>query len=299
MKVANKILKILGRVLLGLLGFILLLWLLIQTTPIQNFIVGKLTKQLSEDLKTEIRIAHVSLSLFDKVNLEGVLIKDRNKDTLLSAGAVKVRITDWFFLRDKLVLKYIGLENANVLLHRKDSTWNYQFLADYFAAPKSTKKQQEGNIKLSLEKIDFKHVNFIRNDEWVGQKMQVKVGSMLVEADTVDFDNSIFKISTIELDKPLFALYDFQGFRPDSLRKVYLDTGMYFNDGDILLQVKNIKLTNGSFISEREDPEPVNTYFDGLHIHISKLSGTVNNVLFAKDTITANVNLAASGAIGL
>src|ERR1700712_2747752 len=108
MKVTKKILKILGRILLGLLGFILLLWLLIQTSPVQNFIVGKLTKRLSEGLKTEVKIGHVNLSLFDKVNLEDVLIKDQHKDTLLSAGSVKVRLTDWFFLRDKIVLKYIG-----------------------------------------------------------------------------------------------------------------------------------------------------------------------------------------------
>ncbi len=295
MEVVKKILKILGRILLGLLGFILLLWLLIQTSPVQNFIVGKLTKQLSEDLKTEVKIGHVNLSLFDKVNLEDVLIRDLKKDTLLSAGAIKVRLTDWFFVRDKIVLKYIGLENANILLHRRDSVWNYQFIVDHFTSPPDTSKhqQQQGSIKLSLEKIDFKNVNFIQNDEWVGQKMQIKTGSMLVDADTVDFDSSIFKINSIELDKPLFALYDFNGFRPDSLRKVYPDTGMYYNAGDILVQVKNIKLTNGSFVSERQDPKPVNTYFDGLHIHINKLNGSVENLLFKKDTITANVNLAA------
>jgi hypothetical protein len=293
MKVAKKILDILGRILLGLLGIILLLWLLIQTSPVQNFIVGKLTKNLSKELKTEVQIGHVNLSLFDKVNLEDVLIKDLKKDTLLSAGAIKVRLTDWFFLRDKIVLKYIGLENAVIQLHRRDSIWNYQFIADYLTAPPHTALKKQSSITLSLEKIDFKNVNFIQNDEWIGQKMQIKTGSLLVDADTVDFDKSIFKINSIDLDKPLFALYDFDGFRPDSLRKVYLDTGMYYNQGNILVQVKNIKLTNGSFVSERQDPEPVNTYFDGLHIHVNKIAGIVDNLLFKKDTITANVNIAA------
>ena len=71
MQIVQKILKILGRILLGLLGFILLLWLLVQTAPVQNFIVGKLTKSLSEDLKTEVKIGHVNLSLFD--NWAGLL----------------------------------------------------------------------------------------------------------------------------------------------------------------------------------------------------------------------------------
>src|SRR3954466_7528567 len=184
MQIAQKILKILGRILLGLLGFILLLWLLVQTAPVQNFIVGKLTKSLSEDLKTEVKIGHVNLSLFDKVNLEDVLIKDRNKDTLLSAGAAKVRITDWFFPRDKIVLKYIALETPGILLHRRDSVWNYQFIADHFSSPPDTsKQQQQSSIKFSLEKIDFKNVNFIQNDEWIGEKMQIKTGSLLVDAD--------------------------------------------------------------------------------------------------------------------
>ena len=124
MKTAKKILKITGRVLLGILALLLLLLLLIQTSPVQNFIVGKITKKLSADLKIEVRIQHVNFSLFDKVNLEGVLIKDQHKDTLLSAGAVKVRITDWFFFKKDIVLKYIGLEDANIVMQRKDSIWN-------------------------------------------------------------------------------------------------------------------------------------------------------------------------------
>ena len=47
-----------------------------------------------------------------KCTSKGVLIEDRKGDTLLYAGDVKVRITDWFFFKKKAELKYIGLENA-------------------------------------------------------------------------------------------------------------------------------------------------------------------------------------------
>ncbi len=82
-----------------LLAIVLLGWLLIQTETVQNFLVGKVTKRLSKDLNTEVRIQHVSFSFFNKMNLEGALIKDQQKDTLLYAGALKFRITDWFFWR--------------------------------------------------------------------------------------------------------------------------------------------------------------------------------------------------------
>src|SRR5215210_575934 len=81
---------------------------------VQNWIVGKVTQRLSNDLHTEVKIKHVSFTFFNSMNLEGTLVKDLNKDTLLYAEQVKLRITDWFFLRDELVLKYAGLEDAYV-----------------------------------------------------------------------------------------------------------------------------------------------------------------------------------------
>lgn len=298
MKIVKKILKITSRIVLSLLALILLLWLLIQTSPVQNYLVGKVTARLSKDLKTEVSIKHVNLSLFDKVNIEGILVKDLHKDTLLYAGALKVRLTDWFFFKDKLVLKYIGLEDANILLHRTDSTWNYQFIADYFGGPKDTTKPKGKAIQLGLEKVDFKNVHFYKNDEWVGQSMRINAGSLLLEADTIDLDHSVFKIKSLELDKLLFGLNNFDGYRPDSLRKHYLDTGMYYNEGDINVQVKTIKLTNSNFISERTDSLPMNKHFDGKHIMISKLGGVVTNFTFIKDTIRANVDIAAKERSG-
>lgn len=77
------------------------------------------------------------------MNLEGVLVEDRKKDTLLYAGIVQVRITDWFFLQDQAELEYIGLENAIINFNRTDSVWNYQFLQDYFSTPSTGKRKKQ------------------------------------------------------------------------------------------------------------------------------------------------------------
>ena len=47
------------------------------------------------------------------------MVEDRKQDTLLYAGQAKVNITDWFFLQTNTDLKYIGLENAMINMHRK------------------------------------------------------------------------------------------------------------------------------------------------------------------------------------
>ncbi|MCH5689305.1 hypothetical protein LWM68_36735 [Niabella sp. W65] len=74
-------------------------WVLIQMPPVQNWLIDKVTSRLSKDLQAKIEIGRIDLSLFNKLNLQQVLIQDRQKDTILSAGEITVNITDWFFLK--------------------------------------------------------------------------------------------------------------------------------------------------------------------------------------------------------
>lgn len=298
----KKFFKIVARVFLILLALLVLCWLLIQTETVQNFVIGEVTARLSKELHTEIRIKHVSLSLFNRVDLEGTLVRDQQKDTLLYAGKLKVRITDWFFWKDKADLKYIGLEDALVKQTRHDSVWNYQFIADYFASTDTvTKKPHKEGLQLNLKKIDLKNVDYRKTDAWVGENMHVKVGSLLLDADNIDFKKSIFQVNEIQLDKPVFVIQDYDGLRPprDPRKKQPKDTGMYFNGGDIFVQVGLLKLTNGTFSIGKLKPNSDPGLFDGSNIMVTKLNGTVKGYVFNKDTMRANIELSAHERSGL
>lgn len=226
------------------------------------------------------------------MNLEGTLVKDLSKDTLLYADKLKVRITDWFFLKDTLVLKFIGLEDAQVHLTRKDSTWNYRFLADYFS-PKSTQKStKKSTLKFDLQKLDFKNISFVQNDLWVGTKMEMKLGSLQLDADNFNMDESIIRIKELDLDRPFFSIQNFDGLRPPALKKKAVnDSGYYFNPGDMQITAGKINIRNGTFNNEKLTEREPYRHFDGLHIRFEKLNGTLNNISFIKDTIKAAVNL--------
>ena len=73
-----------------LIIFLLILstWGLLQTTRVQNWLVTKVSRTLSKELKTKVEVKHVEFSLFNKMLVEGVLIEDKKKDTLLYAGAL-------------------------------------------------------------------------------------------------------------------------------------------------------------------------------------------------------------------
>lgn len=85
--------------LLTLLGILLLVSILINIPAVQNVLVRQVTQRISKQLQTRVEIDHVNFRLFNSMRLEGVYIEDHHKDTLLYAGALQVRITDWFFIQ--------------------------------------------------------------------------------------------------------------------------------------------------------------------------------------------------------
>ncbi len=288
-----------SRTLLVLVGMLLLVWLLLQTSPVQNFLVGKVTARLSKDLNTEVKVQDVSFSFFDKVDLNGILIRDKQKDTLLYAGTLKLRITDWFFLKSKTNLKYIGLEDAFINMQRSDSIWNFQFIVDHFSSPPAVKDTAPSKpITLDIKKIDFKKVTFLKNDEWVGQKMLVKVGSMLLDAEKTDINTNTFLIDSIELDRPYFSIENFTGHKPPVQDTILKDTGLYFNSANLLLKAGSVKITNGTFASFKRGEVAGKGFFDAASIKLNKINGVFQQVSFIEDTIRAKINLSVTERSG-
>lgn len=286
--------------------FILLLsgWGILHLSPVQNWMVKKAASVLSEKLKTEVSVKHVDVGFFNKLLVEGVMIKDLKKDTLLYAAVVKLNITDWFFLTNKPVIKYIGLSDAVINLKRTDSIWNYQFLADYFASPKSTTKK-ESNTQIDLKTIELNNVSFNKIDGWIGQDLRVTLKKLFLKADDFDLTKKQVSIHEVRLDEPVFGIYDYTGNRPSAPARLP-DTAvannlsqLQWNAGGWKITVGTITLQDGRFINEREtERSPYTDRFDGQHIIFSSINGQLNNVMFDKDTISTHLKLSTKEKSG-
>src|SRR4029077_9331152 len=149
--------------------------------------------------------------LFNKMRLNGVLIRDQKGDTLLYSGQVRVNITDWFFLKDKIELKYIALKDTYVHIYRNDSIWNYQFLVEYFASSDTTAKKP---IQLQLRDIDLSHLHLLKQDAWRGEDMELDLGSLTLDAEQLDFNRKNAVIHLLKISKPDFTIRGYPGNRP-------------------------------------------------------------------------------------
>lgn len=272
----------------------------------QNFIIKQVTNKFSKNLKTRIRINHVSFSLFNKMNLEAVLVEDQKKDTLLFAGKIKVRITDWFFFKDKAELRYVGLEDAIINLNRTDSTWNYRFIQDYFSAGPSTTKKE--GLAVDLKKLELRNIYFLQKDKWRGEDMFLHLKAMDLDANEINFNTKKAEINSLVFTKPFFQINNYSGLRPAIKSKPLTevtpaeektDSLLKWNAAGWMVHVDKIKIADGTFRSEQQTTTPYFTYFDGRHIDFSSINGIIRNTNWLKDTVTASLELKTKERSGL
>ncbi|MBK9337060.1 MAG: hypothetical protein IPM98_10930 [Lewinellaceae bacterium] len=130
----------------GVVATLIFLYFVLQSPAFQNWLVGKITTYLSEELETTVSIQHVDISFFDNLVLEGLFIADQRGDTLLYAERFKAGLNSNIFslFRDRLEFNEISLTRARINIRRLvgDDNNNLQFLLDYFssAEPKPDKK---------------------------------------------------------------------------------------------------------------------------------------------------------------
>src|SRR5690606_30933254 len=293
----RKIRKILSIVLLSLLGIIILTGILVNIPAVQHWLVKEAARRLSAQLHTRVEIKGVSLRLFNSARLEGTYIEDRHQDTLLYAGALQVRITDWFFFQDKPVLKFIGLEDAevNLVRHSTDSLWNYQFIIDAFGSPPdtSTRPASKSGISLDLRKIDLRNVHINKIDAWVGEDMRIAARRIYLDAKNLDLEKHNVDIQELLLDQPSFIISRYPS-SPLRRRKPSVHTPvpaidstgrLRWNSSNWKLLVKELTIRNGLLgVDNLEDSSRiVKGYFAPNHIRFGSIDLTLSNTSLVKD----------------
>ena len=294
------------RFFLVLFSLIVLAWIAIHIPFVQNWIVKRLAASFSEKLHTRVTIKHVDFSLFDKMQLEGLLIEDQKKDTLLYAGTASVRITDWFFFKEKPVLKYIGLQNTMVNMNRTDSVWNYQFLVDYFSVSKKDTSAKKSNFDIDLKILELQNIHIKKVDKWLGEDLTVALKKLDLKADTIDFSRKLVYFSSLNIDEPHFTQSAYTGNKPklnnlkEFVQKIPALSALQWNTGGWKIHINNIHLNEADLKIDKDIGDPLYAdRFDGKHIRFTGITGDFRNISFINDTLNTEITLTAKEQSGL
>ena len=125
----NKKWRIVIGSLLGLLFTIAIAaYLIFQSSSVQTYLVQKITDRLSNELNADIEIKGVDIRFFSRLEIEGLLVKDQQEDTLLFAQSLLVNLSDLVFADQFADIQYVGLEGAHANIQRDAQGFKFDFI---------------------------------------------------------------------------------------------------------------------------------------------------------------------------
>ncbi len=267
---------------------------LVNYSSVQTYLVHKATDILTDKLKTKVEVAQVRLSLLNSLEVQGVYVEGQAKDTLLYAGAIRVRISDWFLFSDKPVIRYVGLSNTYAHLYRNGDSkvWNYDFILDALSSPPKKNKKKSQPFEFDLEKVELDHVRFHMDDKWIGEDMDYDFGYVLIDTRDVDYRKKQVDVDEINVRDAVIFVDEYKGGRPAHLRPKRVDTFDVtpFNPDHWRFNISTLALESCTFRFKGDDRIPVEGQFDESHMDISNINIALSGIKIVDDTITGNLN---------
>src|SRR5215471_3967511 len=167
-KTSVKIARIVLRTVLFILLFVVFIFVLLLTPPIQKFLTVKVRHYLENKLQTKVLIGRISFGLSGKVGLNNVYIEDKTKDTLLSGGSIRAHLNFLKLFSNEVRVKDLEFQNITAKIKRvlPDTVFNFQFIINAFTS-EQTKKPDTAKtppMKLAINDVALENVNFTYTD---------------------------------------------------------------------------------------------------------------------------------------
>jgi hypothetical protein len=284
----NKKFTLLRIIAAAVVGIFLFTYLLFLLPWVQNRVAHRIASSFSKTIGAPVELGQVRFSLFDKLDVQNILIRDENKDTLFYTESLKLRLSDLYLSNNTPIIKYIGLVNTKLYLNRKTAKWNYQFILDQL---NKTADSNQKNTEFDLKKLDISNFQFISDDQWVGNKTILSSTNILVNIKSMNGKN--INIDQLIANKPYYLIQNKEGLNPIKTvtKNVKRKKGeLYFNNSHLQIFANEIKVINGKMWIENGFSQPISN-FDVDHIRMKDINANIRKVSFIEDTIKATVSL--------
>lgn len=200
--IAKRFVKLLSVTIITVVLLSIILSLLFLFVPKVQTIAGqKMAKYYSQKLHTRISIGHIGFTSLNTLIVTDIYIADKNRDTLLQCKEVYIKLNPLTLLNDSLEIKSIRIDTLTSKIYNStaDSTFNYQFLADYFSSSSKgqTKKSEPSRLNVLVENIVLNRINLSFADNFHKK------------THTATFDNLTLKAGVFRGETSSFALKNY------------------------------------------------------------------------------------------
>ena len=243
----RKVIKILGKAIATIVIVAavlpLLLALLLGIPAVQNSVVRKATRIVSEKLDTEVRIGRVEVGYFGKVRVRDLYVEDYQKDTLLYAGRVEAFVTGLGIFGGGVSLNRAEIAGAKLCLRETpEGVMNIKQLIDRLSDPDKPKK---GAFRLAIRKAT------IRDMELCLERLQHRDPPYGIDFGHMHLYDLAARVDDLMLDGPALSMTvgalsarERSGFVLDHLSgRFYMNNGcLGFEEAHLVTERSNVTL---------------------------------------------------------
>ena len=203
-KTVRRIFRITITTFLVILGILLLIIVLIQTGPVQNYGRHKMEAFLENKLHTKVRIGNLYIGFPSRIILKNIYLEDRRKDTLISGGRIEADISMFRLFSKEVRVNNLELHDAVLKVKRQmpDTVFNFQFIADAFSSgPKNVPKKTDtsGGFQFIIGTIHLHNIRASYTDDASGNDIDVHLGDFKTKIKTFDPAHQAYIVPDIAL----------------------------------------------------------------------------------------------------
>lgn len=213
---------------------------------LQSFLAKQATEFLTKRFDIDLSIQKIYIKIPNQLVLNDVLLKDQNKDTLLSSNEINVKIS-----RVKLFGKELFIDEVNILkpeinaIIDTNGIANYSYLFGKFSSDKEKKTEPSSGKSFDIFLNDFKITDAnlkYKNLESLDKNKGFDMQDLDIYGINLTVNNFKYQADTIELNIKDFHFEEQSGFNVKEMSTYF----KYYNSGIILKDF--IFETNSSII---------------------------------------------------
>ncbi len=273
-----------------------LIAVLLQLPPVQNYIARQIARTLSKELETKVELDYVYIAYLDRLTMRRFYVEDSNGDTLLYSGRLQANfvLNPFVLLRQGLTVEEIRLTDANFNLRTlaPSNKTNLDLLLEKLFPPKE-KAGKSRPFHLDIQRIYLQDVSFLEDNQTRGNRFYAALSRGYITFKAFDLPGKNIEIKSLDLREPIVKIESYPTPAvPVNTAAAIIDTANTDTTTTRII-VENFLLRNGQFSLQNYRNAPVKTTpndeIDYKHLDVFNINIDIHNFALLRDTFQARI----------
>lgn len=262
--------------LLSIISLIILSFVFIQFSFVQTYLAQRVAAYFSSELGVHVSVGRLSISPLLNISLYEVEMEDEKSEKMFYVENIYAFVTNVSMSNRSLDFSKLTVisPEINVRKYAGDTTYNFQFLLDYFKSPDDTEsrpwKFNFGEISLIGARLSHIVEDKINDDE-----NSVDFNNINVRNLNVSISDFRMQEDTIALNLTNFSLFDSSGFY---IRK--MNANVLYTNKSLVLNDVNVQTFNSDIhfqlALKYESPDDFSDFFHKMNLNFELKPSKIN-----------------------